>query len=283
MKLESGQVAVVTGAASGLGRAMAHSLAARGLIAVLADIEESPLAETVAAIESTGAKAIGVPTDVRFSDQVDALATITLERFGRVDVVVNNAGIVAGLGPMWTYDENDWEWVLSVNLRGVVHGIRAFVPHLVAQGSGHVVNVASMAGLSVAPGLGPYMVSKHGVVALSEGLAADLALAGAPVGVTVVCPGGMATNITSAERNRPVDLRVPMKELDPKAVEAVVAWMTTSSGPDMAPQDAAAIVVQAIEKGMLHVAPNGRYPAVESRCDRLSADLRTVAEETTNV
>ena len=109
--------------------------------------------------------------------------------------------------------------MLSVNLRGVVHGIRAFVPHLVAQGRGHVVNTASMAGVSVAPGLGPYMVSKHGVVALSEGLAADLALAGVDVGVTVVCPGGMATNISTAERNRPVDLQVSPRELDPKSVE----------------------------------------------------------------
>jgi NAD(P)-dependent dehydrogenase (short-subunit alcohol dehydrogenase family) len=273
MNLKAGQVAVVTGAASGLGRALAESFAARGLVGVLADVEAGPLAETVAAIEATGATAIGVPTDVRFADQVDALAATTLKRFGRVDIVVNNAGIMPGMGPMWIFEENDWEWVLSVNLRGVVHGIRAFVPHLVAQGKGHVVNTASMAGVSVAPGLGPYMVTKHGVVALSEGLAADLALAGVDVGVTVVCPGGMATNITTAERNRPVDLPVSPREWDPKSVECLIEWMSTVSGPDMAPEDAAAIVVQAIENDILHVAPNGLRSGLQPRLESLLSDL----------
>jgi len=273
MNLEAGQVAVVTGAASGLGRALAESFAARGLVGVLADVEAGPLAETVAAIEATGATAIGVPTDVRFADQVDALAATTLKRFGRVDIVVNNAGIMPCMGPMWIFEENDWEWVLSVNLRGVVHGIRAFVPHLVAQGKGHVVNTASMAGVSVAPGLGPYMVTKHGVVALSEGLAADLALAGVDVGVTVVCPGGMATNITTAERNRPVDLPVSPREWDPKSVEWLIEWMSTVSGPDMAPEDAAAIVVQAIENDILHVAPNGLRSGLQQRLESLLSDL----------
>jgi NAD(P)-dependent dehydrogenase (short-subunit alcohol dehydrogenase family) len=273
LKLEAGQVAVVTGAASGLGRALAEEFAARGLVVVLADVEEGPLAESVAAIEATGATVVGVPTDVRFSAQVDALAAITLERFGRVDVVVNNAGIMPGIGPMWIFEEADWDWVLSVNLRGVVHGIRAFVPHLVTQGRGHVVNTASMAGLSVSPGLGPYMVSKHGVVAVSEGLAADLALAGVDVGVTVVCPGGMTTNIVTAERNRPADLQVAPRELDPKSVEALVEWMSITSGPDIPPQDAALIVVQAIENDVLHVAPNGTRAGAQSRIDRLLADI----------
>ena len=273
MNLEAGQVAVVTGAASGLGKALTKSFAARGLTVVLADVEEGLLAETVAVIEATGATAIGVPTHVRFADQVEALAATTLVRFGRCHIVVNNAGIMPGMGPMWVFEENDWEWVLSVNLRGVVHGIRAFVPHLVAQGRGHVVNTASMAGVSVAPGLGPYMVSKHGVVALSEGLAADLALAGVNVGVTVVCPGGMATKNSTAERNRPVDLGVPPRELDLKSVECLVEWMSTVSGPDMAPEDAAAIVVQAIENDVLHVTPNGLPSGLQPRLESLVSDF----------
>jgi NAD(P)-dependent dehydrogenase (short-subunit alcohol dehydrogenase family) len=276
LKLEAGQVAVVTGAASGLGRALAEALTARGLVGVLADVEDGPLAEAVAAISASGATVIGVPTDVRFPDQVDALAATTLERFGRVDLVVNNAGIMPGIAPMWKFEENDWEWVVSVNLRGAIHGIRAFVPHLVAQGSGHVVNTSSMSGVSVSPGLGPYMVSKHAVVALSEGLAADLALAGVNVGVTVVCPGGMTTNIVTAERNRPPELQVAPRELDPRSVEALVEWMSVTSGPDIVPEDAAVIVLRAIENDVLHVAPNGMRAGAQSRTDRLLADFDEV-------
>ncbi len=273
MKVEAGQVAVVTGAASGLGRALAMEFAARGLNGVLADVEEEPLAETVKTIEATGATVIGVPTDVRFSDQVDALAATTFERYGRIDVVVNNAGIMSGMGPMWVFEENDWEWTLSVNLRGVVHGIRAFVPRLVAQGWGHVVNTASMAGVSAGPGLGPYMVSKHAVVALSEGLAADLALVGANVGVTVICPGGMVTNIVNAERNRPAELSIASRELDDLTLRGLTDWMSTVSGPDMSATDAAEIVVRGIESDVLHVAPNGSGVGVRSRVDRLLADI----------
>src|SRR5205823_3735703 len=136
--LETGQVSVVTGAASGLGLALAQSFAARGLDVVLSDVETGSLADAVATIEAMGASAIGVGTDVRFAAQVGALAVATLGRFGRVDIVCNNAGVSSLPAPMWEVEHNDWEWVLSMNLWGVINGIRAFVPRLVAQNSGHV-------------------------------------------------------------------------------------------------------------------------------------------------
>ena len=273
MKLAPGMISVVTGAASGLGRSLALQFAARGLSVVLADVEAGPLRDAVAAVEATGAPALGVPTDVRSGDQVAALAAATLERFGRVDVVVNNAGVSAMPVPMWAYEVNDWEWVLSVNLWGVVHGVRAFVPHLVAQNSGHVVNTASMAGVSAGPSLGPYMTSKHAVVGLSEGLAADLAIAAPGVGVTVVCPGQMLTNIVSAERNRPEGLAGTDRIFDDAELRAVTEWMATVSGPDMTSDDAAAAVIDGIEADRLHVAPNGSIVGVRARVDRLLADL----------
>jgi NAD(P)-dependent dehydrogenase (short-subunit alcohol dehydrogenase family) len=273
VKLRPGMISVVTGAASGLGRSLALQFAARGLSVVLADVEAGPLADAVRAVEAAGAPALGVPTDVRSGDQVAALAAATLERFGRVDVVVNNAGVSAMPAPVWAYDVNDWEWVLSVNLWGVVHGVRAFVPHLVAQNSGHVVNTASMAGVSAGPCLGPYMTSKHAVVGLSEGLAADLAIAAPGVGVTVVCPGQMLTNIVTAERNRPEHLAGTDRLFNDAELRAVTAWMATVSGPDMTSDDAAAAVIDGIEADRLHVAPNGSVVGVRARVERLLADL----------
>jgi NAD(P)-dependent dehydrogenase (short-subunit alcohol dehydrogenase family) len=224
-------------------------------------------------VEAAGAPAIGVPTDVRSGDQVAALAAATLEQFGRVDIVVNNAGVSPMPGPIWAYEVNDWEWVLSVNLWGVVHGVRAFVPHLVAQNSGHVVNTASMAGVSAGPSLGAYMTSKHAVVGLSEGLAADLAIAAPGVGVTVVCPGQMLTNIVTAERNRPESMAGTDRVFDDAELRGVTEWMATVSGPDMTADDAAAAVIEGIEVNRLHVAPNGSIVGVRTRVDRLLADL----------
>ncbi len=201
-----GKVAVVTGAASGIGRALATRFAAEGMRVVLADVEEPALEAAVDALRSEGAKAIGVPTDVSKGDQVDALAAAALAAFGSYDVVCNNAGVGGGAGPCWTLTEADWRWTLDVNLWGVLHGIRALVPPLVEQGTGHVVNTASMAGLLTGPFMGPYMATKHAVVAVSEVLLADLQVAGSAVGVSVLCPGFVSTNITDSGRNRPAEL-----------------------------------------------------------------------------
>jgi len=175
---------------------------------VLADVEEGPLADAEKKLTDAGATVLAVPTDVTKGDQVDALAARSFETFGTVHVVHNNAGVATG-GPMWTLTEADWQWVLGVNLWGVIHGVRAFVPRLVDQGEGHVVNTASIAGLTSAPMMGPYNVSKHGVVTLSETLAAELALHGSPVKVSVLCPGWVNTRINEADRNRPPELQPP--------------------------------------------------------------------------
>jgi NADP-dependent 3-hydroxy acid dehydrogenase YdfG len=182
MELKAGQVAVVTGAGSGIGFALAHAFAHRGLSVVLADVQADALAKAQATIEAMGVATLAVPTDVRHAENVNALAAATIERFGAVHVVCNNAG-VAGAGDPWTGPLASWEWVMGVNFWGVVHGVRAFLPHLVMGGGGHIVNTASIAGLY--PGFAaPYDASKHAVVALTEGLYNTLNQANLGVGVS---------------------------------------------------------------------------------------------------
>jgi NAD(P)-dependent dehydrogenase (short-subunit alcohol dehydrogenase family) len=202
-----GKVAVVTGAASGIGRAMAERFAREGMKLVLADVEAAPLAQARDEIGRGGVEAIAVRTDVAHWEQVEELARRTFDAFGTAHVVCNNAGVGAGGGAAWDTSQADWEWTLGVNLWGVIHGVRAFVPRLVAQGEGHVVNTASIAGLVTVPGMGPYCVTKHAVVALSECLHHDLALKVAgKVKVSVLCPAWVKTKISDSERNRPASL-----------------------------------------------------------------------------
>jgi NAD(P)-dependent dehydrogenase (short-subunit alcohol dehydrogenase family) len=197
-----GKVAVITGGASGIGRAVAGRAAAEGMKVVLGDIEEGPLKEAVGDLTSSGAEALGVVTDVSDGASVEALRDQALDRFGAVHLVHNNAGIGLG-GPIWEVSEEDWRWILGVNLWGVIHGVRTFTPLLVEQGEGHIVNTASIAGLIAAPFLGPYNATKQAVVAISETLFKDLQSVGAPIGVSVLCPGFVQTRIAESERNRP--------------------------------------------------------------------------------
>jgi NAD(P)-dependent dehydrogenase (short-subunit alcohol dehydrogenase family) len=198
----SGKVAVVTGAASGIGLAVSRRLGADGMRVMMADVEEPALADAARGLADEGIEAATSVTDVSDADAVDALARATLDRFGAVHVVCNNAG-VAGGGLTWQVPAPVWDWIVGVNLFGVVHGIRSFVPHLIAQGEGHVVNTASVAGLLGSPGLSAYCATKHAVVGLSETLAHDLAAVGSPVGVSVLCPGFVRTRIAEADRNWP--------------------------------------------------------------------------------
>jgi NAD(P)-dependent dehydrogenase (short-subunit alcohol dehydrogenase family) len=197
-----GKVAVITGGASGIGRAVADKAAAEGMQIVLGDIEEGPLKAAVHDLSGTGAEVLGVVTDVSDRASVEALRDAALDRFGAVHLVHNNAGIGLG-GPIWEVSEEDWRWILGVNLWGVIHGVATFTPLLLEQCEGHIVNTASIAGLIVAPFLGPYNATKQAVVAISETLYKDLQAVGAPVGVSVLCPGFVQTRIAESERNRP--------------------------------------------------------------------------------
>jgi NAD(P)-dependent dehydrogenase (short-subunit alcohol dehydrogenase family) len=200
MRELAGKVAVITGAASGIGLALSRRLGADGMRVMLADVDEPALTSAVRSMASDGIEAAATVTDVSDADSVDALARATLDRFGGVYVVCNNAGVTRG-GPSWEVPLPTWNWVMGVNLFGVVHGIRSFVPHLIAQGEGHIVNTASAAGLVAARCGGPYSASKHAVVAVSESLYHDLADIGSPVGVSVLCPGPVRTKIHESFRH----------------------------------------------------------------------------------
>jgi NAD(P)-dependent dehydrogenase (short-subunit alcohol dehydrogenase family) len=201
-----GKVAVITGGASGIGWAMAQRFAAAGMRIVLADIEEPALQKRAAELTDAGHECVGVVTDVSRPEPVHALRDRALERFGAVHVVCNNAGVGGG-GPMQSLTEHDWEWVLGVNLWGVIHGIQAFLPTLVEQHEGHIVNTASVAGLFAGPFMGPYNASKFAVVAISETLHHEMTMGMTGVGVSVLCPGWVATQIALSDRNRPEHLR----------------------------------------------------------------------------
>jgi NAD(P)-dependent dehydrogenase (short-subunit alcohol dehydrogenase family) len=220
-----GKVAVVTGAASGIGRALAERFAREGMKLVLADVEDGPLGEVRDAIAKAGADAIAVRTDVSQAEQVEALARRAFEAFGTAHLVCNNAGVGGG-GLMWQVPLGDWSWILGVNLMGVVHGVRSFVPRMIEQGEGHVVNTASIAGLIVGPGMGPYCATKHAVVAMSECLHHELALTtGGKVKVSVLCPAWVKTRIAESARNRPASAPAPPgRELTPqeKMIEGMI-------------------------------------------------------------
>ena len=249
MELTAGKVAVVTGAASGIGYALAERFARAGLHVVLADIEQDALDAAEQKILAHGVKTLAVATDVSDEAAVQALAKAAFDRFGAVHVVCNNAGVVSIADP-WLGPVSAWKWVLGVNLWGVVHGIRAFMPLLAMQGEGHIVNTASMAGLL--PGFSPaYDATKHAVVAISEDLYRSMNVAGVPVGVSVLCPGWVRTSILEAGRNWPADLG----EAPPPAATAEVTsrYVERVIDEGMAPAAVADLVADAIAAGRFWV------------------------------
>lgn len=240
MKNFENKVAVITGGASGLGREFANTAHQLGMKLVLADVQRDALDQAKAELEGQGAEVVAMLCDVRKGEQVQALADAAMARFGAVHLVFNNAGVGSG-GLIWENSEADWEWVLGVNVWGVVHGVRIFTKLMLECArtdpafEGHIVNTASMAGLLNAPTMGVYNVSKHAVVSLSETLYHDLQLVEAPIGASVLCPYFVPTGISHSHRNRPEDVKM-------------------TAGPTASQMAAQAMTVKAVESGKLTAA-----------------------------
>jgi NAD(P)-dependent dehydrogenase (short-subunit alcohol dehydrogenase family) len=241
-----GKVAVVTGGASGIGRALCLAFAGEGANVVVADLDDAGMAETAAGVAKAGAKTVTVKTDVSKLTSVQALAECAWRELGGVHVLCNNAG-VALYGGLEAASHRDWEWVIGVNLWGVIHGVEAFVPRMIAQRQpAHIVNTASMAGLIASQGLGVYNTSKYAVVGLSETLQKDLRPYN--IGVSVLCPMGVTTNIRNSERSRPAELKNPGGPPGTDGVQLIGRYLT--------PEDVAGRVLRAVKANRLYVIPH---------------------------
>lgn len=259
MKHLEARVAVVTGAASGIGRELAIACARRGMKVVLADVDVDGLSATKASMPDCDVRT--QRCDVSSLADVQALADLAFRQFGNVHVLFNNAG-VAALGPVWSATPEDWNWVLGVNLLGVAHGIQSFVPRMIAAGEeGHIVNTSSAAGLAAVAGSGVYCASKHAVVALSECLLKDLELAASKLRVSVLCPSLVKTAIADSQRNRPSHLAATNPDSAPFD-QRVRAGMDAS---DVSAADVAEMTLEAVCEDQFYILP---HPAVRTRIEQ---------------
>jgi NAD(P)-dependent dehydrogenase (short-subunit alcohol dehydrogenase family) len=241
------RVAVVTGAGSGIGRALATHAARQGMRVAIADVELSALEDAAAEVETAGAEVLVVPTDVSRAEQVDELARLTYERFGAVHLLCNNAGVFQA-GISWQRELADWEWVLGVNVWGVLHGIRAFVPRMLEGGhEGHVVNTSSVAGMITGAYSAPYITSKFAVLALTECLAHDLRAHDAPIGVSLLVPALVDTKIAYSTRNRPDEPPGEAQAPDHHLVEQALRGLLERGGRP--PDEVAGLVFDAVRTG----------------------------------
>jgi NAD(P)-dependent dehydrogenase (short-subunit alcohol dehydrogenase family) len=264
-----GTGAVVTGAASGIGRAITERCVSEGMKVVLADIEEASLAKAETELKAAGARVLGVWTDVSKRSDVELLARRALDAFGKVDLLFNNAGVAAGGAP-WEATWNDWEWVIGVNLWGVIHGVKVFTPLMLAQNTEcHIVNTASIAGLIIGSISAPYGVTKHAVVALSESLYFSLQQRNSLVKVSVLCPALVRTNISNAERNRPADLRDESVTLTPER-QAGLAAFAAAIETSTPPVQVADVVFEAIKQEQFYILPHPEWTEViQLRTDKV--------------
>jgi NAD(P)-dependent dehydrogenase (short-subunit alcohol dehydrogenase family) len=264
MKIEAGQVAVVTGGTSGIGLALATVLARRGVNVMIADVREDAIPRAVDALSQHSGRVVGVHVDVSVDADVDALADATIEQFGRVDLVCNNAGVVCEQAPMWEQRVQSWRWLIDVKLMGVVHGIRTFAPLLIAQGSGHVLNTASVGGLIPLPSLGPYNATMHAVVGLTETLDAELKAVSEHLGATVLCPGLVDTPLGQNSA-----------ALVPHGAAATpVSGQTEAMRGAISPLVVAEAAITAVEAGRVHaVVGPGAGLVARGRVEALLADL----------
>ncbi|WP_279250565.1 SDR family NAD(P)-dependent oxidoreductase [Candidatus Marimicrobium litorale] len=270
------KTAVVTGAASGIGLQLAKVFAEQGMNVVLADIEQNKLDDAVVEVTAIGVKAIGVLTDVGSGESVAALCRATVERFGSVQILCNNAGVYTG-GLLWEQTEDDYEWLMKVNQWGIIHGMRHFVPQMIAQGDEcHIVNTSSMASMCTLPFAGIYHMTKHAALALSECLFHELAMTAPQISVSVLCPELVNTSIATSSRNRPADLAEEnITDMQKMSMTAI----TDATAGSLAPRVLAERVLQAIKDQLFYVLPPAENPWRETANTRLD-DLREVRNPT---
>jgi len=268
MKAFRDKVAVITGGASGLGLAMARRFAAEGMKLVLADIEEDALRRVETEFRKAGVPVVGIWTDVSRAHDVERLAEKALASFGAVHVLCNNAGVAPG-GVVWEHTTADWEWVLGVNVWGVINGVRVFLPIMLRQDTEcHVVNTASVAGLLSLPNMGIYCVSKHAVVTLTECLYHDLAQRAAKIGVSVLCPAYVPTGISESERNRPALLRNAPRKKSPEEIEREEQMRHAVKSGRITAEQVAEQVFQAVQDNRFYVLTHPKIKgAIQTRME----------------
>jgi NAD(P)-dependent dehydrogenase (short-subunit alcohol dehydrogenase family) len=269
MDVFADKVAVVTGAASGIGRGIAERCAQEGMKVVLAGINQGNLDPVEEALRANGTEVLSVETDVSKLSDIEALAQRTMEVFGAIHLLVNNAG-VAGGGPVWECNWGDWEWVMGVNLWGVIYAAKVFVPLMLTQDAdSHIVNVSSIAGVLPYHPAAPYQVTKHAVVALSENLHYSLLARNAPVGVSVLCPGWVKTRIMESGRNRPPDMPEEPVAINPVR-QAIIEEFRQKVEGGLTPQKVADDVFRGIRDKELYIFTETEHePMVRSRVEHI--------------
>ncbi len=274
MKNFNGKVAVITGGGSGIGKALALSAAKRGMKLALVDIQSDALAQCVNELLQMGTEALGITADVSDATAMQTVADQIETRYGAIHAVFNNAGVTSS-GPVWESTEKDWDWLLGINLKGVVNGVRSFTPKMLAAAAadkayeGCVVNTASMAGILAGPGMGIYSVSKHAVIALSECLHYDLQLVSHQVRAAVLCPSYVPTAIGNSDRNRPAHLLNEKPPTKAQMVSLAAAQQAVAQG-NISAQEVAEITFAAVEQGRFYIFPSAEPLALfKHRADNI--------------